>query len=176
MPRMTWRDAAIALHMQKVVDLSSLTNLPAFHVNSARSMCFLSFYPLVTASRCHEEECHGSMSYRQDFIGNVAHWAALVAQDTLLAGLPSSCRKGLHSKLMRLCRKHLLRGSTVLTCCVLPPVHFGQDLVYSGITIFPPQQRENGYFEAILRGRQSGRFHFSSGKIAYCKGWNIGVC
>ena len=31
-------------------------------------------------------------------------------------------------------RKHLLRGSTVLSYCVLPPVHFGQDLVYSGIT------------------------------------------
>ena len=32
------------------------------------------------------------------------------------------------------CRKHLLRGSTVLSYCVLPPVHIGQDLVYSGIT------------------------------------------
>ena len=31
-------------------------------------------------------------------------------------------------------RKHLLRGSTVLSYCVLPPVHIGQDLVYSGIT------------------------------------------
>ena len=51
MPRMTWRDAAIALRMQKVVDLSSLTNLPALDVNSARSMFFLSFYPLVTASK-----------------------------------------------------------------------------------------------------------------------------
>ena len=32
-------------------------------------------------------------------------------------------------------RKHLLRGSTVLSYCVLPPVHIGQDLVYSGITL-----------------------------------------
>ena len=31
-------------------------------------------------------------------------------------------------------RKHPLRGSTVLRDCVPPPVHFGQDLVYSGIT------------------------------------------
>ena len=35
-------------------------------------------------------------------------------------------------------RKHLLRGSTVLSYCVLPPVHIGQDLVYSGITSYEP--------------------------------------
>ena len=48
-PRMTSRDAAIALSMQKVVDLSSITNFPALDVNSARSM--FSFYPSVTASK-----------------------------------------------------------------------------------------------------------------------------
>ena len=32
----------------------------------------------------------------------------------------------------------LLHGSIVLTHCVLPPVHIGQDLVYSGITGYEP--------------------------------------
>ena len=54
-------------------------------------------------------------------------------KNTLLAGLSPSCRKS-DAVLRVLRRKHLLRGSTVLSYCVLPPVHFGQDLVYSGIT------------------------------------------
>ena len=36
--------------------------------------------------------------------------------------------------------KHLLRGSTVPSYCVLPPVHFGQDLVYSGKTGYEPSR------------------------------------
>ena len=51
---MTSRDAAIALAMQKVVDLSSLTNFP--HCIEAK---FLFVSSLMTASRCNEEECHG---------------------------------------------------------------------------------------------------------------------
>ena len=54
---------------------------------------------------------------------------------TLLAGSYSSCKKS--DALLRVFRgKHLLRGSIVLSHCVLPPVHIGQDLVYSGITVF----------------------------------------
>ena len=52
-----------------------------------------------------------------------------------LAGFPSSCKKS-DAVLRELRRKYLLRGSIVLTHCVLPPVHIGQDLVYSGITFF----------------------------------------
>ena len=57
-----------------------------------------------------------------------------------LAGLPSSCKKS-DAVLRELRRKYLLRGSIVLTHCVLPPVHIGQDLVYSGITENPPTQK-----------------------------------
>ena len=89
MPRMTWRDAAIALSMQKVVRLSSLTNLPALHENSCRGTYVLFFYPLVTAQRCHEEECHGSMSYRQDFRRNVAPCTAVPAQEPDSSKTPS---------------------------------------------------------------------------------------
>ena len=46
--------------------------------------------------------------------------------------------------------KHLLRGSIVLSHCVLPPVHIGQDLVYSGII-------ENAvHFLDLLVGMSSG--------------------
>ena len=40
-------------------------------------------------------------------------------------------------------RKHLLRGSAVLPYCVLPPVHIGQDLVYSGITKLTNENNKN---------------------------------
>ena len=50
-----------------------------------------------------------------------------------LAGFHSSCKKS-DAVLRELRRKYFLRGSIVLTHCVLPPVHVGQDLVYSSIT------------------------------------------
>ena len=43
------------------------------------------------------KHCHGSMSYRQDFTRNVAPFPRLPGlklTNSLLAGLPSSCRKG----------------------------------------------------------------------------------
>ena len=48
-----------------------------------------------------------------------------------LAGFPSSCKKS-DAVLRELRRKYLLRGSIVLTHCVLPPVHIGQDLARNG--------------------------------------------
>ena len=57
-----------------------------------------------------------------------------------LAGFPSSCKKS-DAVLRELRRKYLLRGSIVLTHCVLPPVHIGQDLVYSGITKISPKRK-----------------------------------
>ena len=54
-------------------------------------------------------------------------------KNTLLAG-PSSSYKKSDAVLRVFRRKHLLRGSIVLSHCVLPLAHFGQDLVYSGIT------------------------------------------
>ena len=50
-----------------------------------------------------------------------------------LAGFPPSCKKS-DAVLRELRRKYLLRGSIVLTHCVLPLVQIGQDLVYSSIT------------------------------------------
>ena len=51
----------------------------------------------------------------------------------LLAGSHPSCKKS-DALLRELRRKYFLRGGIVLSYCVLPPVHIGQDLVYSGIT------------------------------------------
>ena len=59
------------------------------------------------------------------------------SRTALLAGSYSSCKKS--DALLRVFRrKHLLRGRIVLSHCVLPPVHIGQDLVYSGITGYEP--------------------------------------
>ena len=55
----------------------------------------------------------------------------------LLAGSYSSCKKS-DAALRVFHGKHLLRGSIVLSHCVLPLAHFGQDLVYSGITGYEP--------------------------------------
>ena len=75
------------------------------------------------------------MSYRQDFIRNVAPYTAVMAQEHASSRTCPVLQKS-DVVLCMPCRKHLLRGSTVLSYCVLPPVHIGQDLVYSGITIF----------------------------------------
>ena len=65
---MSWREAAVALDMQRM------------HAR-VRLRTYLSFMLTHEEVRAHEEECHGSMSYRQDFRWNVAPYMAVRAQD-----------------------------------------------------------------------------------------------
>ena len=74
----------------------------------------------------------GTMSLRLNECVAPLH-GCVGSRTALLAGSHSSCKKS-DALIRELRRKHLLRGSIVLSHCVLPPVHIGQDLVYSGIT------------------------------------------